>query len=43
VDLRGFRQTGWWGDWFSLDPTDTPLLLRDAGAYEIYALSLERE
>jgi DNA-binding winged helix-turn-helix (wHTH) protein/Tol biopolymer transport system component len=43
VDLRGVRQTGWWGQWFGLDPTDAPLLLRDAGSYEIYALTLERE
>lgn len=41
VDLTSVRQTGWWGFWFGLDPTDAPLILRDAGAYEIYSLTLE--
>ena len=43
ADLKNIRNTGWWGFWFGLDPTDAPLLLRDAGAYEIYALDLERQ
>jgi DNA-binding winged helix-turn-helix (wHTH) protein/Tol biopolymer transport system component len=43
VDLTGVQQTGWWGFWFGLDPTDAPLILRDAGAYEIYSLTLDRE
>ena len=43
LDFKGIRQTGWWGQWFGLDPTGAPLLLRDAGAYDIYALTLERE
>lgn len=38
VDFRG---TGWLGFWMSLDPTDAPLLLRDVGTDEIYALSLD--
>jgi hypothetical protein len=41
VDLAPIRQTGWWGFYFGLDPDDAPLLLRNAGAYEIYALNLE--
>jgi DNA-binding winged helix-turn-helix (wHTH) protein/Tol biopolymer transport system component len=43
LDLTHIPQTGWWGFWFGLDPTDAPLVLRDAGAYEIYALTLDRE
>jgi hypothetical protein len=41
VDLKDFRYTGWYSAWFGLDPTDAPLLLRDAGTDEIYALTLE--
>jgi DNA-binding winged helix-turn-helix (wHTH) protein/Tol biopolymer transport system component len=43
LDLTHTPQTGWWGYWFGLDPTDAPLVLRDAGAYEIYSLTLDRE
>jgi Tol biopolymer transport system component len=41
VDLTGFHHTGSVTYWFGLDPTDAPLLLRDAGSEEIYALPLE--
>lgn len=40
---EGFRGTGWYGFWMSLDPGDAPLLLRDAGTDEIYALTLEQQ
>lgn len=43
VDLNGFRVTGWYGTWFGLDPNDTPLLLRDIGSEELFALTLERK
>lgn len=39
----GFRGTGYYGIWMSLDPDDAPLLLRDAGTDEIYALTLEQD
>jgi len=42
IDLKNVRQTGWWGFWFGLDPDDSALILGDAGAYEIYSLTLER-
>jgi hypothetical protein len=38
-----FRGTGYYGIWMSLDPTDAPLLLRDVGTDEIYALTLEQD
>ena len=38
-----FRGAGWYDFWMSLDPDDAPLLLRDVGTDEIYALTLERE
>jgi len=42
VDLKEFRNIGWYPNgWMGLDPTDAPLLLRDAGTDEIYALTLE--
>jgi len=42
VDLRGFRSTGT-GGWWGLDPDDKPLLTREAGNFDIFALSLERK
>jgi Tol biopolymer transport system component/DNA-binding winged helix-turn-helix (wHTH) protein len=41
VDLKGFRYTGAFTLWMGLDPTDTPMLLRDVGTDDIYALTLE--
>jgi serine/threonine protein kinase/Tol biopolymer transport system component len=43
ADTKDVHTTGYFGRWFGLDPTDTPLLLRDAGTQDIYALSLERK
>lgn len=43
LDLTGFRFTGAVGIWFGLDPQDTPLLMRDVGTEDIYALSLEQK
>jgi Tol biopolymer transport system component len=38
ADLRKFRHTGYWGVWLGMAPDDSPLLLRDTGTQEIYAL-----
>jgi serine/threonine protein kinase/Tol biopolymer transport system component len=38
ADLKNFRQTGYWNVWLGLAPDDSPLLLRDVGTQEIYAL-----
>jgi hypothetical protein len=44
VDLKKFRSMGWYTHgWLGLDPTDAPLLLRDTGTDEIYALTLEQK
>jgi len=43
ADLKGFRYAGTFGLWFGLDPTDAPLLLRNVGTQDIYALTLERK
>jgi Tol biopolymer transport system component len=41
ADLKNFRQTGYWGFWLGLALDDSPLLLRDTGTQEIYALDWE--
>ncbi len=42
TDLKGARYTGFYSLWMGLDPADAPMLLRDAGSDDIYALTLER-
>ena len=36
--LKDVRQAPGWGEWVGLAPDDSPLLLRDAGTQDIYAL-----
>jgi len=43
VDLEGFHVAGLSGIWMALDPEDLPMLLRDAGGIDIYALTLEEK
>ncbi len=43
ADLKDMHLTGYFGFWFGLDPTDAPLLLRDIGSDDIYALTLEEK
>lgn len=43
VDLKGFRYTGAFTLWMGLDPTDTPMLIRDVATDDIYALTLEQK
>ena len=43
LDLKGVRQTSIYGFWIGLDPDDTPMLLRDIGSDDIYALTLEEK
>ncbi len=38
VDIKNLRQTGFFGIWLGLAPDDSPLLLRDTGTQDIYAL-----
>ena len=42
VDLKDYRYTGVYTFFFGLDPEDTPLLLRDTGIDDIFALTLDR-
>ena len=44
VDLKNWPMSGGWvNGWMGLDPTDAPLLLRDIGSSDIYALTLEQK
>lgn len=38
ADLKNFRQAGFFNVWLGMAPDDSPLLLRDTGTQEIYAL-----
>jgi DNA-binding winged helix-turn-helix (wHTH) protein/Tol biopolymer transport system component len=41
IDLTNWHMAGVFGSSMSLDPTDAPLVLRDVGSDDIYALTLE--
>ena len=41
ADLANVHFTGALGPWFGLDPNDNPVLLRDNGTSDVYALTLE--
>jgi serine/threonine protein kinase len=40
-ELKNFVGAGYYGPSLALGPDDSPLLLRDAGSYDVYALDLE--
>lgn len=40
VDVRNEHYTGFFTSWMNLDPSDAPMLLRDTGSEDIYALKL---
>jgi Tol biopolymer transport system component/DNA-binding winged helix-turn-helix (wHTH) protein len=42
ASLKSIDLGGWWS-WVGLDPDDTPLVLRDTGSNDIYALTLEEK
>jgi Tol biopolymer transport system component len=43
ADLKNFRQTGYWGVWLGMAPDDSPLLLRDTGTQDVYALDWQAQ
>jgi DNA-binding winged helix-turn-helix (wHTH) protein/Tol biopolymer transport system component len=43
ADLKDWHITGYFTFWMALDQTDTPLLLRDTGSDDIYALTLDEK
>jgi Tol biopolymer transport system component len=42
ASLKSIDLGGWWS-WVGLDPGDAPLVLRDTGSNDIYALTLEQK
>ena len=43
ADLKDWHLTGFFNFWLTLDPTDAPLVLREMGSNDIYALTLEEK
>jgi DNA-binding winged helix-turn-helix (wHTH) protein/Tol biopolymer transport system component len=43
VDFGGLQFTGYYTLWMALDPADNPLMMRDIGSDDIYALTLEKK
>jgi DNA-binding winged helix-turn-helix (wHTH) protein/Tol biopolymer transport system component len=41
ADLKDWQDAGWLGVYMGLDPTDAPLMIRDIGSEDIYALTLD--
>ena len=41
ADLKNFRQAGFFNVWLGMAPDDSPLLLRDTGTQDVYALDFE--
>ena len=42
ADLKNLSMTGYYTIWLGLAPDDSPLLLRDTGSQDIYALDWEK-
>jgi eukaryotic-like serine/threonine-protein kinase len=42
-DLKDVHTTGYYSLWLGLDPADAPLLLRDIGTTDVYALTIEQK
>ena len=43
ADLKDFRPTGYWDDWMGLGANDAPLLLRDTGLQDVYAMEAKED
>jgi eukaryotic-like serine/threonine-protein kinase len=41
VDLKNFVTVGYYGAWFAVAPDDSPIMLRNAGTQDVYALDWE--
>ena len=41
VDLKNFVTSGYYNAWFAVAPDDSPILLRNAGTQDVYALDWE--
>ena len=43
IDLSDLKDTGLDQSWMGLDPTDAPLMMREIGTFDIYALTLDKK
>jgi Tol biopolymer transport system component len=43
ADLKDWHITGFFVTWMALDPTNAPMVMRDVGTDDIYALTLEEK
>jgi len=43
VDLTGWHMQGYFGHYMGLDPNEAPLLMKDVGSQDIYALRFEEK
>ena len=43
ADLKNLPLTGLYGSWLNLTPDDSPMVLRDAGSQDVYALDWETQ
>jgi WD40 repeat protein len=43
ADIKDMETTGQYSFWMGLDPTDAPMMLRNLGSNDVYALTLERK
>jgi hypothetical protein len=41
VDFKNFVTAGHYGQWFAVAPDDSPIMLRNAGTQDVYALDWE--
>jgi Tol biopolymer transport system component len=41
VDLKNFATVGFYGNWFAVAPDGSPIMLRNAGTQDVYALDWE--
>jgi hypothetical protein len=43
IDLSDQKDTGFDQSWMGLDSTDAPLMMREIGTFDIYALTLDKK
>jgi hypothetical protein len=43
IDLSDQKDTGFDQSWMGLDSTDAPLMMREIGTFDFYALTLDKK
>jgi hypothetical protein len=41
--IKDFNISGWWNSWMGLDDADAPLVVKDVGSDNVYALTMEEK